>query len=500
MPTQAPPATPVLTDPPPPTWFDRYWPERISAAPRVVLTAAIAAAVVGASTITLDRPGIGWLVASIGIAVALVLVARHAGTRLRLSWLLVSLALMAVGAFRAAHWLFVLCVLVAIIAASLAVTDGKSVRGLTFGAFAVLIAAVRALPWIAAGLRESRRNRDGSAPRIGRSVAVSVLLVVVFGSLLASGDDAFAGVVGGLSPEINLGSVATWCYLFGAVLVGGFGACYLLFNPATPEDQVFSTRTVRLTEWAMPVGALVVLFGGFVGVRLTVLFGGRDHVLATEGLTAAGYARSGFWQLAAVTGLTLVVIAIAVRLAPSETGNERLWLRGLLGSLAILTLVITVSALTRIWYYQQNYGFTVLRLLVGVCELWLILVYLMVIVAGVRLRGGWLPRAIVGSAMAFLLGLAVLDPERLIADRNVDRYAETGRIDSGYLSSLSPDAVPALAALPEPMRSCVLSHHHVTFTEYLDDTTLGWNLSRDTARDLLRQIDRSAPCQHLSGR
>ena len=59
--------------------------------------------------------------------------------------------------------------------------------------------------------------------------------------------------------------------------------------------------------------------------------------------------------------------------------------------------------------------------------------------------------------MLALLGLAVLNPERFVAEHNVARWAETGRIDQTTSSRLSADAVPALLDLPEPMRSCTLA-------------------------------------------
>jgi hypothetical protein len=133
-----------------------------------------------------------------------------------------------------------------------------------------------------------------------------------------------------------------------------------------------------------------------------------------------------------------------------------LWLRILLGSLAVLTLVIVASALSRMWFYQQAYGWTVLRLLVASCEIWLAVVYLMVIAGGITLRANWLPKAIVGTGAAFLLVVMVMNPERVVADYNVSRFEATKKIDTRYLSQLSEDAVPALVRLPEHERSCSL--------------------------------------------
>jgi hypothetical protein len=204
-------------------------------------------------------------------------------------------------------------------------------------------------------------------------------------------------------------------------------------------------------------------------------------VLRTNGLTYAQYARSGFWQLLAVTGLTLVVVALAARFAGRQSA-DRVLMRVLLGLLSALTLVIVASALVRMWTYEQAYGFTRLRLLVSACELWLGLVFVLVLVAGIRLRGRWLPPAALGTAAAALLGLAILNPDGFIAGHNVDRFFQTGRIDDSYLGTLSPDAVSQLRRLPEPWRSCVLQPIRNGLIDLGTDTVTEWNLAREQAR------------------
>ncbi|MBC6451668.1 DUF4153 domain-containing protein [Actinokineospora xionganensis] len=480
-----------------PGFLDEFWPVRTPAAPRRALLVTVLAAVFAASVIGLDRPGIGWFIGGVGMSSALIALANGAKGRLRLPWLLAALALMAVGAVRAADWLFVLCVLTACVTASLAVAGGKSVRALAFGAAAVSVAALRAVPWAGAGLRALGRAGE-STPRILRSVFIALVLLVVFGTLLGSADEAFAGLLDGLTPDLDADGLAEWVYLFGLVALATLGAAFLLANPPRIDamPQVSTRRRVKLVEWTLPVATLVVLFGAFVAVQLTVLFGGSEYVLNTANLTYANYARSGFWQLLAVTLLTLVVLGVAARVAPTDTASQRLWLRVLLGALAGLSLVIVISALFRMWTYQETYGFTVLRLLVGFCEIWLGLVYVLVLVAGVRPRADWVPRAVLATAIALLIGLAALNPDRFIAERNLARYAETGKIDEYYLSRLSADAVPALVKLPEPMRSCALAGHVADLSVHRD-RPLDWNLGRAQARAALAGI---APVVCDSGR
>lgn len=476
-------STPSTVDTPPPTSA----PDR-RVAPGVVLLAAAAAGLIAATTVPLDRPGVGWLIAGVGVAAVVALAARalRPEGRVHRWWAVTTLALLAVGTFRASEWLFALCVLTACVTASLAMTGGRSVRELAVGAVAVPVAGLAELPWAARGAVAQSRRGGARPARITATVAASIALVVVFGGLLATADAAFGTLLDRLSPSVEGASVSRSALVFGTIGLGVVGACALLRTPRmlkpTPAVRL---RSLRRFEWALPVATLVVLFAGFVAVQLTFLFGGSDFVLRTAGLTYAEYARQGFWQLSAVTVLTLLVIGVVAYHASTATAADRRWLRLLLGSLAVLTLVIVGSAMSRMWAYQQAYGFTVLRVLVSACEIWLGVIYLPVLAAGVRLHAGWLPRAIVGTAVASLLAIAALDPERFIAERNIDRWQTTGRIDVDYLGRLSADAAPALDRLPEPLRSSVAEELARNLARYRDDDWLSWNIARDHARTTL---------------
>ena len=157
-----------------------------------------------------------------------------------------------------------------------------------------------------------------------------------------------------------------------------------------------------------------------------MLFGGHAHVLETAGLTYAEYARQGFWQLLWVSGLTLLVLSVVIRVAGRATAADRRVLRVLVGILCATSVVVVISAIHRMWLYQQAYGFSTERLMVITIEVWLGVVFLLVAAAGIRMSARWLPRAVLVAGVLALLGLAALNPERLIADRNIDRFEQTG--------------------------------------------------------------------------
>jgi hypothetical protein len=385
-----------------------------------------------------------------------------------------------------------------VLTGSFAVVGGRSLRALMMAVVVAPLAALRSWAWTARGLASIRRSGTGtgSGVRIAATVAVSVALLVVFGALFASADENFNRLLARAVPDVDGVTVFRWIFV-GTVTAGVLGGAAFL-RVAPPDLSGLErpgTARVRRLEWAMPLGALVLLFAAFVAVQLTDMFAGFDHVVDTDGLTFAGNARGGFWQLLIVTGLTLAVLAGAARWAPRDTGADRVLIRVLLGALSLLTLVIVASALHRMDLYADTYGLTPLRLLVALCEMWLGAVFVLVLVAGLRLRAAWLPRIAVALAVAALIGLAAANPDGLIAERNIDRFRQTGRIDTFYLSDLSADAVPALDRLAEPNRSCVLGDVAGELASDTDDWR-GWNLGPERARDILdrRLPDPAVPC------
>jgi hypothetical protein len=459
--------------------------------PPSVLPAAAVAGLAAAVLLPLDRPGLGWGLTGLVVVAAVVWSHRRSRdadaprhfTRTSPVWTAATLVLLGSGFVRASEWLFALCVLAACVTGSLAVVGGRTARSVLYEVFAVPVEALRSAPWLGRALKQRAEGGDGDARRrIAVSVLASLVLLAVFVPLLSGGDAAFAHVVESIIPDLRVETFVEWAFAFGAAGFAVAGALYLLASPPPPEHEGTALRRLaHRVEWALPLGVLVALFAVFVSVRLVVLFGGADYMYRTAGLTAADYARSGFWQLCAATVLTLALVGAALRWAPNGTAADRAWQRALLGALSTLSLVLVASALSRMWTYQQAYGFTVLRLLVEVCELWLGAVFVLVLVSLVRLRPAGLPRATVAAAVVALLALVAIDPERFIADRNIDRAEEGMTLDVEYLGRFSTDVVPAAERLPEPQRSCVLR----MVTTYLpDDGWTTWNLSRAAARDV----------------
>ncbi|MFI2752390.1 DUF4153 domain-containing protein [Cellulomonas sp. P22] len=445
--------------------------------PRTLLVCA-AVGVAGAVLLVGHSPGLGAAVTGLAVWAAALpaLVRRRAVGALVTAGL--SVALLAVVAVRDAGWVVGVCVATAAWAGAVAVTSGRSATAVVLSPVSWAAGLVRALPWLVRGGRDLMGGRRGQLVVALRSIGVTVLLLMVFGALFASADTVFSSYL----PHIELGSLPARLAVGALVAVGAAALAHLALAPPAWSDVALpEARPARRGEWLLPVLALDAMVLAFVLVQVGALLGGHRHVLETAGLTYAEYAREGFAQLMATTALTLAVVAVGARYAPRATARDRVVSRVGLGVLCVGTLGVVASALRRMDLYVDVFGLTRLRVFVVVVELVMAAVLVLVLVAGVRWRAGWLPRTVVQVVAVAMLGLAVANPDAMIARHNTAAGPDAPLMDLTYLQGLSADAVPVLDQLSEPWRSCVLGGAHVDAPQGPAD----WNLGRERAATVL---------------
>ncbi|WP_411348402.1 DUF4153 domain-containing protein [Paenibacillus sp. WLX2291] len=180
----------------------------------------------------------------------------------------------------------------------------------------------------------------------------------------------------------------------------------------------------------------------FVSLQFSYLFGAGQGYLP-DGSTYAEYARSGFGELVLVTGLNFVILLSALYgSVKAGVGLHRLN-QFLLLILVVCSAVMLCSAFMRLLMYEQAYGYTVIRFLVHAFMLFL---GVLLVLAGLRIYMSRLPLIhcyIVFGLISYVL-VNYIGMDRIIAERNIQRYEQTGELDQDYLLTLSPGAIPML--------------------------------------------------------
>lgn len=444
--------------------------------PRSALCCALAAALLAALAVAEQRVGLA-LALTLLITLTTGLLVRRATDGV-IAWLPATLAagLSLQPVLRDAGWVVGVCVVGSLVAGAAAVLPATGWRSLVVTVLAplrVLAGATQSLRAVRALLPPGAEVRAPHGLAVVRGGAAALVLLLAFGGLFAAADPAFADIADGVfSADVDPSGAIIRVGL-GLLFLGGAGALALAAERAPSPHEEPGGWVPPRTELTIALGALTLLFGLFVAVQLRVLFGGAAYVEQTTGLGYGDYARKGFAPLLAVSALTLALVAAAAR--RRERG-----VRGLLGALCLLTLVVIASAHLRLGLVEDVYGLTRTRFAGHAVVLWLGALFLIVLAAGADRRvAAAAPRIVLAATLAAVLGLALANPDGLIAGSALARFERTGELDEPALASLSADALPQIRRLPADRQ---LARERPTAGLARPDGLLGFNLARARAR------------------
>ena len=288
------------------------------------------------------------------------------------------------------------------------------------------------------------------ALRIG---LVGGALTLVFGSLLGSADPIFASYV--TLPNVDADELARHGIIIAVVawLVGGWARGALVAKPDTTYRIGASPWQLDRLEIRTAFVTLIALFSAFIVAQLGWLFGGEAFLRARTGLTAATYARQGFFQMMWVVALVIpILVGTRAALRPGWA-LARLHSRLALPVVVLLGAIVASAAL-RLRLYVNYYGLSIDRVYPLVFMAWLAFVLAWLSVTTLRGRARRFGPGVVLSGLATLAGLNVIAPDAIVARVNVARAATgTVPLDVRYLTTLSGEAAePVVRAVLADVR------------------------------------------------
>jgi hypothetical protein len=444
---------------------------RDAALARTLLTHAILLGIAGDALLR-GRPGVGAFMWIVNVALAMVSLVWTTGRLVppqARAWLMAAITFAAFVAWRDAEELRALNVIAVAASLGLAAMSVRSPRGAALShrvrevvwpaASAARHILLGLIPSAAAVARAPRTHSPGlTLSAIARAVAIAGAMLVVFGSLLQNADPVFASLIALLGFDLDTAvshvvviAALTW------IVAGWSSSALTREKPATAPDEL--PFTLGLADMSAALGSLIVLFTAFVAAQVGLLFGGEEFLRERTGLTAAEYARGGFFQLVFVVFLVVPVL-MATR-AALKPGPE-LARRHTTLALPVIALLgaIACSAVLRLRLYVSLYGLTTDRLYALAFVAWLSVLLLWFAATVLRDQGRAFVAGAALSAAGALCAMNVLSPDAFVARYNVVRApgpAQVGpaMLDVTYLARLSGDAAPHIVRgllLPSPQR------------------------------------------------
>ena len=363
-------------------------------------------------------------------------------------------------------------------------------RGLVLG----LSAAVGPLV-VLRGLEHARAGGGTGrvALRAVMGLAAVAPLLLLFGALLGEADPLFGRA---LEQVLSLrlvdvvGQRALQLFAWTWIATGLLWGWVLAASLPERDVEVLRGRFGGI-EIGTALAALALLFALFLGFQARYLFGGAAYVAATAGVTVAEYARRGFFEVVAVVALMVPVLLLADWLLDRSQAVAVRVVRGLAALLLVLLGVMLVAALGRMRLYLDTFGPSTLRLYVAAFLVWLVTILGLFAATVLRDRRGQFLPGLVAAGILAVLTLDVLNPDAYVARQALARAARGGGLDVEYVSRLSADALPALAAgtpALEPALGCTL-RDAVAARWARPVTHRTWTVARARHRDL------ATPCR-----
>lgn len=329
--------------------------------------------------------------------------------------------------------------------------------------------------------------------RIAIAVAIALPCALILLAVLSSADMVFSLQTESFFTSLTNGFQSRTLLDIACGILAGlflFGVLYCAQSEAhIVEVGEIKQRKGDLIIINILLCMMLFVYTLFVIVQFKYLFAGAT---LPEGLNYTTYARKGFFELLALTGVNLAAILTIVHLTQAQSGKWATLTKILCHYLCAVTVVLLVSSFYRMYLYTAADGLTRLRLYVlGFLVFEAIgLIFTFIYIAKPKLN---IVLVYLTIALSYYCMLNVVPTDNLIAREQVDRYLSGARPSVDYVFTLSADAAPAIERLHNGTSDARVQIRCKMFLQETTETDTSpkwqsWNLSKTYAEAVLSDM------------
>lgn len=339
---------------------------------------------------------------------------------------------------------------------------------------------------------KSKDNNNSKKVFKGLLITIPIALVII--GMLASADQEFSNVlysvirvIGKAFGNMQFMEIAVRLVLIIIVFIylSSFFDKIISNFKIEKEDKEDNNQKDNTTI-KMIITTLNIIYLVFSIIQIKAL------IVRDEYINYADYARQGFFQLMIISVINLIMILIAK--SKSYKNNKFTNIMCLL--MILFTFILIVSSAIRMYFYEQAYGYTFLRLAVYFALLTEAILLIPTILYVLNKKKNLL-RTYFSIVVTMYVIINLVNIDNIIASRNVTRYIETGKIDMVYIeSNTGTDAIKQIIRIlqsdkDENGTKQIASNYLInTYDKLINENTdfRDFNISKTLAKYLIEKI------------
>ncbi len=270
---------------------------------------------------------------------------------------------------------------------------------------------------------------------IFKAVCFTGIIALIVISLLCSADNEFAKIFSTIFKDINIFNVSELTGRIIITIIAFFYFAGFFMNMLDKENGLKEFEKDEKAEKKesytirMMITVLNLVYLVFCFTQIKVLF-------TEQNIKYSEFARKGFFQLMIVSLINIVMILKANNKNLKETEKQEKYKKTMCIVMVIFTLIIIISAFARMTLYQQNYGYTRLRILVDYTLITEIILLIPTIIYILKNKIDLIKTYFVIIITMYCL-VNFINIDKIIMKNNFNRYKETGYIDLNYLMEMN---------------------------------------------------------------
>lgn len=270
---------------------------------------------------------------------------------------------------------------------------------------------------------------------IFKAVCFTGIIALIVIGLLCSADNEFAKIFSTIFKDINIFNVSELTGRIIIIIIAFFYFAGFFMNMLDKENGLKEFEKDEKAEKKesytirMMITVLNLVYLVFCFTQIKVLF-------TEQNIKYSEFARKGFFQLMIVSLINIVMILKANNKNLKETEKQEKYKKTMCIVMVIFTLIIIISAFARMTLYQQNYGYTRLRILVDYTLITEIILLIPTIIYILKNKTDLIKTYFVIIITMYCL-VNFINIDKIIMKNNFNRYKETGYIDLNYLMEMN---------------------------------------------------------------